>query len=79
MLAHLFRMADVPVEHLSIAAPKTMKNHYDLAAKLNERRRHGVMIASSGNVLYNLRRVEWSIPDAEARWGSGLTRACPGR
>ena len=53
---------------LSINALKPMEYHLDLAAKLNQSRRRGVMILSSGNVVHNLRRIEWNKPDAGAAW-----------
>lgn len=68
VLAHLFPKADVPVVQLSINALKPLDYHIDLAAKLNALRKRGVMIVSSGNVVHNLRRVEWDRPDAGADW-----------
>lgn len=68
VLAHLFPKADVPVVQLSINALKPMDYHLDLAGKLNRLRRQGVMIVSSGNVVHNLRRIEWNKPDAGAAW-----------
>lgn len=68
VLAHLFPKADVPVVQLSINALKPMNYHLDLAAKLNALRKQGVMIVSSGNVVHNLRRIEWNKPDAGAAW-----------
>ena len=68
LLAHLFPQADVPVVQLSISALKPLDYHLDLATKLNQLRKRGVMIVSSGNVVHNLRRIEWNRPDAGADW-----------
>jgi 4,5-DOPA dioxygenase extradiol len=68
VLAHLFPKADVPVVQLSINALQSMADHVALAARLNALRRAGVMILSSGNVVHNLRRIEWHKPDSGTPW-----------
>jgi len=68
VLAHIFPDADVPVVQLSINALKPLDYHVELATKLNELRKRGVIIVSSGNVVHNLRRIEWNRPNAGADW-----------
>lgn len=54
MLMHLFPDANVPVFQLSIDYYKPAQYHYDLALKLKEYRKKGVLIIGSGALVHNL-------------------------
>lgn len=75
VLAHLFPDADVPVVQLSINALKPLDYHLALAARLSQLRDCGVLILSSGNVVHNLREIEWNKPTEGAAWARRFDEA----
>lgn len=59
VIKHLYPEADVPVIQLSLNYSLTPGAHYELAQELHELRRKGVLIIGSGNIVHNLRLVNW--------------------
>jgi 4,5-DOPA dioxygenase extradiol len=59
VIKHLYPKADVPVIQMSLDYYQTPQYHYELAKELQALRHKGVLIIGSGNMVHNLRMVEW--------------------
>lgn len=60
VVRHMFPDANVPVLQLSIDYYKPASYHYNLAKELYNLRKRGVLIIGSGNMIHNLRMVDWN-------------------
>ncbi len=70
VLTHLFPAADIPVLQLSLDVTKTPAEHYAMALALRPLRTAGVLILGSGNVVHNLRAMDWNQPEGAFDWAT---------
>jgi 4,5-DOPA dioxygenase extradiol len=70
VLKHMYPEADIPVFEMSLDYsfndwhPRPLQYHFDLAAQLKELRKEGLLIIGSGNVVHNLRMIDFGNMDA---------------
>lgn len=65
VIRHLYPAADTPVVQMSLDYTKAPEYHYELAKQLGKLRRRGVLIIGSGNMVHNLRLIDWRKLDDE--------------
>lgn len=61
VIRHMYPEANIPVLQLSIDYTKGPQYHYDLAKELSALRKKGVLIMGSGNMVHNLRMINWEM------------------
>uniref|UniRef100_A0A7V3E854 4,5-DOPA dioxygenase extradiol n=1 Tax=Ignavibacterium album TaxID=591197 RepID=A0A7V3E854_9BACT len=59
VVKHLYPEANVPVIQMSLDYSQPAQYHYELAKELSSLRKKGVLIVGSGNMVHNLRTVDW--------------------
>lgn len=75
VLTHLYPEADIPVVQLSVNALKPLDYHVELGTRLAALQERGLMVVASGNVVHNLRFVQWDKPDAALDWAERFDEA----
>lgn len=68
VLLHAFPDAQIPVVQLSLNAFKDFDHHLELGRKLAPLRDEGILIVGSGNVVHNLRAVDYRQPETGYDW-----------
>ncbi len=60
VLLPMYPAADIPVYQLSLDYDQPPAYHFEIGKQLNKLRDKGVLIIGSGNLVHNLREVDWS-------------------
>lgn len=68
VLKHFYPDAQIPVIQLSLNYYQNARFHYELAQELAPLRHKGVLIMGSGNMVHNLRAVNWREPGEGYDW-----------
>ena len=59
VVRRLYPDADIPVIQLSLDYYQSPQYHFDLAKELSSLRNKGILIIGSGNMVHNLRLIDW--------------------
>ena len=68
VLKHMYPAANIPVIQLSIYMAQPPEYHFALGQQLRKLRDEGVLIIGSGNIVHNLRRVNFDDNAAPYDW-----------
>jgi 4,5-DOPA dioxygenase extradiol len=61
VLCRMYPKADIPVVQLSLDRARDMSFHYNLGSRLAPLRDQGYLVIGSGNIVHNLRLVDFSV------------------
>lgn len=80
VLNHCFPDASIPVVQLGMDIAKSPEQHWQVGRMLRPLRDEGVLIIGTGNIVHNLREMDWQHPDAEpypwaARFNAAMLQA----
>jgi 4,5-DOPA dioxygenase extradiol len=73
VLRRMYPEADIPVVQLSLDRSQHPRFHYDLGRELQALRQEGVLILGSGNIVHNLRLLQWNAAEPYP-WAAGFDR-----
>ncbi len=79
VLRHMYPDADVPVLQLSIYMERPSDYHFELGKRLRPLRDQGVLIVGSGNIVHNLRLMDWKEGVAPFDWATEFDEWVKGR
>lgn len=60
VLCRMYPNADIPIVQLSLDRALPPRRHYEIGRELAPLRDQGVLVVGSGNMVHNLRLMEWS-------------------
>jgi 4,5-DOPA dioxygenase extradiol len=70
VLKHIYPEQKIPVLELSLDVEKVPVYHFELGQKLAELRNKKILVIGSGNIIHNLREVDFNNGAVPFRWAS---------
>lgn len=74
-MRHMWPDADVPTVELSLDLRTPAADHYAMGQRLAELPDRGVLILGSGNIVHNLRAIDWNRPHGGYDWSVAFDAA----
>lgn len=68
VLRNMYPNADIPVIQMSLNKNMTPQQHFELAEEIAFLRYHGVLVIGSGNIVHNLRMIDWQNQNSTYEW-----------
>jgi 4,5-DOPA dioxygenase extradiol len=68
VLKQMYPKADIPVLQLSLDYSISKAKHLELGQQLSFLRERGVLVIGSGNMVHNLRKLNWQNPESGYDW-----------
>ena len=68
VLRNMYPAAELPVLEMSLDLTVSEREHYALGRRLAPLRDEGVLLMGSGNIVHNLRLIDWSADANPADW-----------
>jgi 4,5-DOPA dioxygenase extradiol len=70
VIRHMYPDASVPVIQMSLDYNLSAQSQYDRAKALAPLRQKGVLVIGSGNMVHNLRRIDWANQNQGSDWAN---------
>jgi 4,5-DOPA dioxygenase extradiol len=68
VLVHIYPDRDIPVFQISVDGYAAPEEHYKIGRELRTLREQGVLIFATGNIVHNLRLVDWHMGSKGFDW-----------
>lgn len=68
VLVHMYPDRDIPLFQISVDAYAPPEAHYQIGRELRALREEGVLIFGTGNIVHNLRLVNWNMDNKGFDW-----------
>ena len=77
-MRHMWPDAGVPTVELSLDLDTPARDHYEMGRALAGLRERGVLVLGSGNIVHNLRAIDWNMREGGYSWAAEFDAAVVG-